>query len=99
MIANHDSYERQWVIRSHNVVFVVNERFTREGAFSTLSQRTKAVDPNQHWYWSPRWQAEEQEADLDWAAGRYTDFSSLEVLLAATVAPQPLNGAEAEEPT
>lgn len=41
------------------------------------------VDPDQAWFWTPEWQAKEQEADADMAAGRVERFESDEALLAA----------------
>ena len=41
------------------------------------------IDPDQAWFWTPEWQAKEQEADADKAAGRVEHFESDEALLAA----------------
>lgn len=41
------------------------------------------IAPDQAWYWTPRWQAGEAEADADLAAGRRTYYDSDEVFLAA----------------
>jgi hypothetical protein len=40
-------------------------------------------DPSQAWFWTPQWQAGEQEADADIAAGRTTYYGSEEEFFAA----------------
>src|ERR1700730_7550624 len=40
------------------------------------------VDRNQSWFWTPRWQQMEREADEDIAAGRVKRFDSAEELFA-----------------
>jgi len=40
-----------------------------------------AVDASQAWFWADRWQAMEQEADADYAAGRYKTFDDVEGFL------------------
>ncbi len=41
------------------------------------------IDPDQAWFWTPEWQAKEQEADADKAAGRVERFESDEAFMAA----------------
>jgi hypothetical protein len=41
------------------------------------------IDPDQAWFWTPEWQAKEQEADADKAAGRVERFDSDEAFIAA----------------
>lgn len=36
------------------------------------------IDPEQAWFWTPEWQAQERKVDEDIAAGRYKDFSTME---------------------
>ena len=38
--------------------------------------------PDQSWFWTPQWQAMEQEADDDLARGRYEVFESMDDLIA-----------------
>jgi bifunctional DNA-binding transcriptional regulator/antitoxin component of YhaV-PrlF toxin-antitoxin module len=47
------------------------------------------TDPSQAWFWSPRWQQMEREADEDIAAGRIKRFDSLEELFADLDAAKP----------
>jgi hypothetical protein len=35
-------------------------------------------DPDQQWYWTPGWQAQEQEAEEDLRLGRYQDFGTMD---------------------
>jgi antitoxin PrlF len=44
--------------------------------------RIRKIDPDQAWYWTPRWQAGEREVDEDRAAGRVYHFNSDEEFLA-----------------
>lgn len=39
------------------------------------------ADGSQAWFWSPRWQQIEREADEDFAAGRYDTFADAEDFL------------------
>lgn len=39
-------------------------------------------DPDQAWFWTPRWQQMEREADEAYAAGRYKTFDDVESFLA-----------------
>jgi AbrB family looped-hinge helix DNA binding protein len=48
-----------------------------------LLRPQKVIDTTQAWFWTPTWQAGEQEAGADLAAGRVKTFSSDEELLAA----------------
>ena len=48
------------------------------------------VDRSQAWFWTPQWQAAEQEASDDIKAGRLSRFSSAEEAIVALDAP---NGA------
>lgn len=41
------------------------------------------IDPDQAWFWTPEWQAKEEEADADKAAGRVERFDNDEAFLAA----------------
>ena len=40
------------------------------------------IDRDQAWYWSPKWQAAEREADQDLQAGRYDKFDSMDEMIA-----------------
>jgi hypothetical protein len=40
------------------------------------------VDPDQAWYWTPEWQAAEQESRADILSGRYKSFSSMDDFIA-----------------
>jgi len=39
------------------------------------------ADPSQAWFWSPEWQAREQQADDDLRQGRYEDFDNMDDFL------------------
>jgi len=41
----------------------------------------KLVDKSQAYFWAPRWQEEEKEADEDIKAGRVKSFDSVEELI------------------
>jgi AbrB family looped-hinge helix DNA binding protein len=41
----------------------------------------KRVPLDQAWFWTKEWQAKEQEADKDLAAGRYKDYDTVDDLL------------------
>jgi hypothetical protein len=41
------------------------------------------IDPDQAWFWTPEWQAGEEEASEDIAAGRVKRYYSSEEFLAA----------------
>jgi len=47
----------------------VNFQTTPEGILLTAARE---IDPDQAWFWSPRWAAEERQADADFQAGRVT---------------------------
>jgi len=36
------------------------------------------TSPDQAWYWTPGWQAQEQEAESDLCLGRYQDFETMD---------------------
>jgi hypothetical protein len=42
---------------------------------------TVETDPDQAWFWSPEWQAREQQADDDLRLGRYEDFDNMDDFL------------------
>ncbi len=48
-----------------------------------LLRPQKPIDTTQAWFWTPEWQAGEQEATADLAAGRSTRYESDEDFLAA----------------
>jgi len=48
-----------------------------------LHVRIRKIDPDQAWFWTPKWQAGEREADEDKAAGRFTTYYSDEEFLSA----------------
>jgi predicted transcriptional regulator len=52
-------------------------------AWATSVPPAEERDPDQAWFWTPRWQAMEREADADLAAGRVTHFESDEEFLDA----------------
>lgn len=55
-----------------------------DGAAILLGEITDGrIDPEQAWFWTREWQAKEQEADEDLAAGRATTFESDDELLGA----------------
>jgi len=41
------------------------------------------VKPGQEWFWTEEWQAMEQEAEADLAAGRHETFDTMEEFLAS----------------
>ncbi len=47
-----------------------------------VKKRTRRLK-SQAWFWTPKWQAKEREADEDIAAGQVQRFSSAEELFAA----------------
>jgi len=38
----------------------------------------KKIPKDQRWFWTPEWQAKEEEADKDLAAGRFETFTNVE---------------------
>ncbi len=48
-----------------------------------LLKPQKAIDASQAWFWEPRWQAMEREADKDIRAGRTEVFENEDEFLAA----------------
>lgn len=52
-------------------------------AWATHVPPVEERDPEQAWFWTPRWQAMEREADADLAEGRLTHFERDEDFLAA----------------
>lgn len=48
-----------------------------------LLRRVGRIDPDQAWFWTPKWQEGEREADEDLAAGRFTRYNSDEEFLAS----------------
>jgi AbrB family looped-hinge helix DNA binding protein len=57
---------------------LLDAEITNEGI---LLRPQKLIDATQAWFWSPTWQAGEQEADADREAGRTTTFASGEEFL------------------
>jgi len=39
--------------------------------------------PDQAWYWTPEWQAQERQAEADLRAGRYEEFATMDEFLAS----------------
>jgi hypothetical protein len=64
----------------------VFEALRREDGVIELRPRA-LIDPTQTWFWSPKWQQMEREADEDIAAGRVRRFDSMEELFADLDAP------------
>jgi hypothetical protein len=58
------------------------ESFARETGIR-IPRLKEQPDPDQMWFWTPKWQAMEQEADEDMAAGRTQRFTSEEEFEAA----------------
>lgn len=52
-------------------------------AVGILLRTPRPIDPSQAWFWTPEWQAGEQEADEEIRAGRTTYFKNDEAFLAA----------------
>lgn len=48
-----------------------------------LNRRMAALEPEQAWYWSAEWQAWEQEADENLAAGDYEEFETVDEFVAS----------------
>ena len=46
-----------------------------------LLRPRKVIDSTQAWFWTPKWQAGEREADSDRAAGRVEAFASGEAMI------------------
>lgn len=59
---------------------LLDAEITEEGI---LLRPQKVIDATQAWFWTPEWQAGEQEADADLAAGRFETFDSGEKFLEA----------------
>jgi antitoxin PrlF len=59
----------------------VKVEVTEEGVIILRPQ--KMVDASQAWFWTPKWQAGEAQADADIAAGRVTRFGTDEEFLAS----------------
>lgn len=53
----------------------VNLEVTPEGVLLTV---VREIDPDQAWFWSPRWAAMERKADEDFREGRVTEADSPE---------------------
>lgn len=53
----------------------------REDGVIELRPRV-AIDANQQWFWTERWQSRERQADADFAAGRLATFDDVESFLA-----------------
>ena len=53
----------------------------REDGVFELRPRPE-IDPDQAWFWTPKWQQMEREADEDYAAGRWKRFDDMESFLA-----------------
>lgn len=50
-----------------------------EGAsVNIIDNKWKEINPDQLWYWTPGWQAQESEAELDIQFGRYEEFASMD---------------------
>lgn len=47
-----------------------------------LGSGQRSVDGPQAWFWSPRWQQMEREADDDFAAGRMETFDDVDSFFA-----------------
>lgn len=50
----------------------------------TIEQRLEVMEAEaeaQAWYWSPEWQAAEQEADEELAEGEYDEFETVEAFV------------------
>lgn len=55
----------------------LNVRVTPEGI---LLSATKEIDPGQAWFWTPRWQAMEREANTDFQEDRVVKAKSADDL-------------------
>ena len=42
----------------------------------------RLLNPDQAWFWTPRWQAMEAEAEADIRAGRYQTFNNADDFIA-----------------
>jgi hypothetical protein len=51
------------------------------GVLADYLQDTLATADEQAWFWTEAWQAGEQEAEADLAAGRYKTFDTMEDLI------------------
>jgi len=49
---------------------------------AALNGTPTGVSPSQAWFWTPKWQQMEREADDDIAAGRVKTFDDMESFLA-----------------
>ena len=47
------------------------------------------IDPEQAWFWSPRWRAFEAQADADFRAGRTTEAGSADSTISALKTTRP----------
>ena len=55
---------------------------TEDAAYFSLDTATEQLD-DLEWYWTPEWQAMEDEADEDWKAGRISSYKSVDEFLAS----------------
>ncbi len=51
------------------------------GVLADYLQETLATAEDQAWFWTKEWQAGEQEAEADLAAGRYQSFDTMDELI------------------
>jgi AbrB family looped-hinge helix DNA binding protein len=68
-------------LRAHVAPGGIVEVVLREDGVLELRPQI-VVDASQAWFWSPRWQQMEHEADEDFAAGRVETFDDVESFLA-----------------
>ncbi|MBI1800609.1 MAG: hypothetical protein HY259_06695 [Chloroflexi bacterium] len=91
MIANSITWSRQTAksTAKEKIIAEANiESHSQPQAFSVLVRphghvEIIEIDPEQSWYWSDEWQAAEREADEDLRSGRYSDFNSIDKLIAS----------------
>lgn len=55
---------------------------TGDTTYFTADTTTELLD-DVEWYWTPEWQAMEDEADEDWKAGRISSYKSIDEFLAS----------------
>ena len=51
--------------------------------YSTASMTNSVKATNQHWFWTPEWQAEELAVETELAIGPFKEFGSMDDFLAA----------------
>jgi hypothetical protein len=69
-----------------NIREMCDSRNTSEGdtwyAIHPITWELVEIDPEQLWFWTPKWQAGECKVEKDLQLGRYEDFDSMDDFIA-----------------